>query len=84
MQICKMEKYKTLNDCIAKDIIRHACLGKTRIVYMLLYNYRDAFVDDVYHRICGIIGDIAPLTLDVFKTLPYEVQYYYNSLWLNK
>ena len=78
-----MEKYKTLNNCVAKDIIRHACLGKNRVVYMLLYNYRDAFIDEVYHRICTVVGEIAPLTFDILKSLPYEVQYYYNSLYAN-
>lgn len=78
-----MEKYKTLNNCVAKDIIRHACLGKNRIVYMLLYNYRDAFIDEVYHRICTIVCDIAPLTMDVYKTLPYEVQAYYSAIYAN-
>lgn len=79
-----MEKYKTLNNFVAKEIIRLACIGCNRAVYMMLYNYKDAFVEEVYHRICTVVGDIAPLTLQVFKSLPYEVQSYFNVLWLNK
>ena len=76
-----MEKYKTLNNFAAKEIIRLACVGCNRAVYMLLYNYRDAFIDEVYHRICTVVGEVAPLTLDILKSLPYEVQHYYNRIY---
>lgn len=76
-----MEKYKTLNNFVAKEIIRLACVGCFRAVYMLLYNNRDAFVDEVYHRICKVVFEIAPITLDILKSLPYEVQHYYNRLY---
>ena len=77
-----MEKFKTLNNLVARTIVRNAVCGNYRAVYMLLYNYSDAFVDDIYHRLFEIVGDFAPLTLDIYKTLPIEVQNYYNILWL--
>lgn len=76
-----MDKYKTLNNSTARDIIRNACVGNYRAVYMLIYNNRDSFVDDVFHRLCTIVGEFAPLTLGVLKKLPYEVQSYYNSIY---
>ena len=78
----KFKTFKTLNNCIARDIVRNAVCGNYRVVYMLLYNYRDAFIYEIYHRLCEIVGEFAPLTLDIFKSLPYEVQSYYNCLWL--
>lgn len=78
-----MEKYKTLNNRIAREIIRYACIGSYRAVYMLLYNYRDAFVDEVYYRICTIISELAPLNYEIYSTLPKCVQNYFNQQWLN-
>ena len=77
-----MEKFKTLNNRICRDIIRNACCGCHRAVYMYLYNYRDALTDDVYMRLCTIINELSPLTLDIYITLPNEVQSYFNQLWL--
>ena len=77
-----MEKFKTLNNRLARDIIRNAVTGNNRAVYMALYNCHDAFTDDVYHRICELVGEFAPLTLDIYLTLPLVVQNYYNILWL--
>lgn len=78
-----MERYKTLNNRIARDIIRYACIGSYRAVYMLLYNYRDAFEDDVHHRLCEIISELSPLNYEIYSSLPNIVQNYYNQLWLN-
>lgn len=79
-----MEKFKTLNNQYCKDIVRHACNGHYRAVYMTLYNCYDYLEEHVVVRLHNFLIEIAPLTLDVFKTLPYEVQSFYNTLWLRK
>lgn len=79
-----MERYKTLNNQYCKDIIRHACNGNLRAVYMKLYNTYDLLDYTVVARLYYLLLDIAPLTLDVYKTLPLEVQSFFNSLWLHK
>ena len=78
-----MVKHKTLNNFKAREIIRCACSGNYRSVYMYLYNFRDDFTDEIYHRICTLVGELAPLTLEIYKSLPYEVQNHYNQLWIN-
>lgn len=78
-----MERYKTLNNWIARDIIRQACAGNYRSVYMLIYNCHNAFEPDVFHRLCKIVVEFAPLTIDIYKSLPYEVQAYYSAAYAN-
>ena len=79
-----MEKFKTLNNRLCRDIIRNACCGCYRAVYMYLYNCHDMLDDDVYVRLCTIINELCPLTYDIYLTLPNEVQSYYSQLWLLK
>ena len=79
-----MEKFKTLNNHLCKSIINHACCGNYRAVYMLLYNCSDMITTELFIRLYNICFEIAPLTSDVYKTLPNEVKTYYNQLWLTQ
>lgn len=79
-----MEKFKTLNNALCKDIIRQSANGNIRAVYMLLYNSADMMTDELFVRVYNLVFEIAPLTLDVFKSLPNNVKSYYNTLWLSQ
>ena len=76
-----MEKFKTLNNSVCKDIIRNAVGGCHRAVYMLIYNYHDAFTDDLFVKLYNLCYEFCPMSLELFKTLPLEVQNWYNVLW---
>lgn len=78
-----MEKFKTLNNGRCKDIINLAAVGKSRQAYILLYNSVELLTDELFKRVFAFCNEIAPL-LVVFKTLPFNVQNYYNQLWLRK
>lgn len=76
-----MEKFKTLNNSFARDIVMSACYGKGRSVFMLLYHAHDLFTDELYQRVLSLVLEICPLTMEIYKTLPFEVQNFFNSLW---
>ena len=76
-----MEKFKTLNNRVCKDIIRNACIGSHRAVYMLIYNHYDLFSDQLLERIFKIVSELCPI-LDVYSSLPFIVQTFYNQKWL--
>ena len=71
-----MEKFKTLNNHLCKFIIYQACCGNCRAVYMLIYNIDEMITTDVLERLYHVCMEIAPMTIDVFRTLPNEVKNY--------
>lgn len=77
-----MEKFKTLNNSRARDIVRSACQGKGRSVFLQLYHAHDLFTDELYQRVLSLVLEICPLTLEIYKSLPFEVQNFFNQLWL--
>lgn len=76
-----MEHFKTLNNHICKLIIYNAVSGNYRAVYLLIYNYHDLLCDELFVRVYNLCYEIAPLTLDVYNTLPNDVKSYYSQLW---
>lgn len=78
-----MEKFKTLNNHRVRQILHCACASQTRAVYMMLFNSRELFTNDLFTRVYYILFDMCPFTLDIYKSLPLEVQQYYNTLWQN-
>lgn len=76
-----MEKFKTLNNQRVRQILYCACSSQSRAVYMLLYNSRDMFTQELFMRVYNILFDLCPFTLDLYQSLPNEVQSYYNQLW---
>lgn len=78
-----MEKFKTLNNHICKSIVRDACNGHYRAVYMMIYNLHESMSEDLLVRVYNLCYELCPLTLDIFETLPEVVKSYYNSLWLH-
>ena len=84
-QKCKfMEKFKTLNNHRVRQILYCACSCQSRAVYMMLYNSIDYFTEDLFARVYNILFDMCPLTLDIYNSLPFEVQNYYSQLWMRK
>ena len=77
-----MEKFKTLNNHRVRQILFCACSNQARAVYLMLYNSRDYFTDDLIARVHNILIDMCPLTIDLFESLPVGVQSFYNQLWL--
>lgn len=78
-----MEKFKTLNNSRARDIVISACRGKGRSVFLQLYHAYDLFTDELYQRVFSLVMEICPLTMEIYKTLPYDVQNFFNQLWLS-
>lgn len=76
-----MEKFKTLNNSRARDIVLSACKGNGRSVFLQLYHAHDLFTDELYLRVMSLVLEICPLTTDVYKTLPFDVQRYFYLLW---
>lgn len=77
-----MEKFKTLNNHLCRQIINSASVGNYRAVYMQIFNSREMMTDELFVRVYNICYELAPMTLQVYKTLPNDVKAYYNNLWL--
>lgn len=78
-----MEKFKTLNNHRVRQILFCACANQRRAVYLMLYNSRDYFTDELFTRVHNILIDMCPFSIDLFESLPVNVQSYYNQLWMN-
>ena len=79
-----MEKFKTLNNSLCKDIFRNAVNGSIRAVYIRIFNCHDMMTDELFERVLNLVLEICPLSLEIYKSLPFDVQSYYNSLWLSR
>lgn len=79
-----MEKFKTLNNQLVRQILNCACSCQSRAVYMMLYNSVDYFTEDLFTRVYNILFDMCPLTLEIYNSLPNDVQTFYSCLWLRK
>lgn len=74
-----MEKFKTLNNHVAHDIINNALYGYDRAVSYLLFNYRDAFYPATYERLLKVVYAIVGDKIYNYpknNTLSEDVRYY--------
>ena len=74
-----MEKFKTLNNHVAREIINHALYGNDRAVSYLLFNYRDAFYPSTYERLVKAVHAIVGNEMYNYpnnNTLSEDIRYY--------
>lgn len=77
-----MEQFKTMNNAVCKSVLYLACYNKTRMAYMRFFNQHEMLNNSVADRLYKLLCELAPLTIDIFKTLPLSVQNFYNAIYL--
>lgn len=52
------------------------------MAYMRFFNQHKMLVNSVAERLYKLLCELAPLTLEIYKTLPLTVQNFYNAIYM--